>query len=86
MMKVWKPSPQEIAETKGWGIWSKEVSEFPWHYDDTETCYIIEGEAIAFDDQDHKIRFRAGDMVQFERGLSCTWKISKPIRKRYLFG
>lgn len=24
----------------------KEVSEFPWHYDDEETCYILEGDSV----------------------------------------
>lgn len=23
-----------------WPIWQKETSEFPWHYDETETCYF----------------------------------------------
>ena len=28
----------------GWPIWTKEESEFPWTYDATETCYLLEGE------------------------------------------
>jgi uncharacterized cupin superfamily protein len=86
MMKVWQPTQEEIENTKGWGTWSKEVSEFPWYYDDTETCYILEGEASATDQKGNRIHFKTGDMVQFKEGLSCTWKISKAIRKRYRFG
>jgi uncharacterized cupin superfamily protein len=86
MMKVWQPTNEEIEKTKGWGTWSKEESEFPWHYDDTETCYILEGEASATDNKGNSIHFKAGDMVQFNEGLSCTWKINKAIRKRYQFG
>jgi uncharacterized cupin superfamily protein len=86
MMKVWQPTSEEIEKTKGWGTWNKEESEFPWYYDDTETCYILEGEAIATDNKGNKINFKAGDMVQFQEGLSCTWKINKAIRKRYKFG
>ncbi len=26
-----------------WGIWTREVSRFPWHYDESETCYFLEG-------------------------------------------
>ncbi len=29
MMKVWTPSEEEIKQTESWGIWSKEISEFP---------------------------------------------------------
>jgi len=25
-----------------WPIWQKEVSEFPWHYDEPESCYFLE--------------------------------------------
>ena len=86
MMKVWRPTPDEIKLTSGWDIWKKEASEFPWFYDDTETCYILEGEAMATDSKGDTIQFQAGDMVRFEKGLSCKWKISKDIKKRYLFG
>jgi uncharacterized protein len=86
MMKVWRPSPEEIEKSTKWGLWSKEESEFPWHYDETETCYILDGDAIVTDKAGNKIHFKAGDMVKFNEGLSCTWRINKAIRKRYLFG
>jgi uncharacterized cupin superfamily protein len=86
MMKVWSPTPDEIEKTSDWDIWSKEASEFPWYYDDTETCYILEGEATATDEAGNTITFQAGDMVKFEQGLTCKWKIKKNIKKRYLFG
>ena len=45
-MKMVKKKPTEEVlkklKVKSWGIWSKEVSEFDWSYDDTETCYILE--------------------------------------------
>ena len=86
MMKVWQPGQQEIEATDSWGIWTKEESEFPWFYDDKETCYILEGEAEAEDSKGNKIQFRKGDMVQFDQGLECTWRITKAIKKRYRFG
>ncbi len=85
-MKVWQPTPEEIAKTSDWGTWSKETSEFPWFYEEPETCFILEGEASATDDKGNSIHFKAGDMVKFEQGISCTWKIKKNIKKRYLFG
>jgi len=36
-MKVWQPDEGEINQTKSWGTWSKEASEFPWSYSDRET-------------------------------------------------
>jgi len=85
-MKVKKPSQQEISETDSWGIWGKEPSKFPWFYDDKETCYIIEGKATVTDTNGNQIFFKKGDIVEFEKGLECTWEISETIKKRYKFG
>ena len=85
-MTVRKASETEIQKAKHWGTWSKEVSVFNWEYDETETCYIIEGKAEVSDADGNKIEFQAGDLVKFEKGLHCTWKITSPILKRYLFG
>ena len=41
---VRKPSAEEVENCKGWPIWSCEVSEFDWEYDQKETCLIIEGD------------------------------------------
>ena len=37
-MKVYKPDDQEIKKTENWDRWEKEPSEFPWYYDEKETC------------------------------------------------
>ncbi len=85
-MNVWKPSLEEIEKTKSWDIWNKEQSEFSWQYEERETCYILEGEAEVIDKRGNRVTFKSGDMVQFDEGLVCTWKIKKEIRKRYYFG
>lgn len=86
MMKVWQPTSAEIKNTENWGTWKKEVSEFDWYYDEPEMCYILRGEASVFDKAGNSITFREGDMVKFEQGLKCIWKINKEIEKRFLFG
>ena len=83
-----KPSKEDLKKlnVESWGTWSKEVSEFDWSYGDTETCYILEGDVEVIDPQTgEKIEFTKGDLVQFEKGLKCIWKVKKPIRKYYNF-
>jgi uncharacterized protein len=86
MMKVWQPTIEEINKTENWGTWRKEVSEFDWYYEEPEMCYIIKGEASVTDEQGNSITFKGGDMVKFDQGLKCSWKINKDIEKRYNFG
>ena len=85
MQKI-KPTPQQIQTTQTWGTWKKEVSEFPWEYSEKETCYILEGSAEVTAESGEKITFAKGDWVSFEVGLKCTWKITKDIKKKYIFG
>lgn len=68
-----------------WPIWTKEVSSFPWSYDETETCYLLEGEVEVTPEGSAPVRFGAGDLVTFPAGLACRWKISRPVRKHYTF-
>lgn len=85
-MKVRKATPADIRKTEDWGTWSKGISEFPWQFSDKETCYILEGQATVVDGKGNEISFSKGDWVEFEKGLSCTWKITKAINKLYDFG
>jgi hypothetical protein len=32
------------------------------------------------------VRMGKGDLVTFPRGMSCTWKITRPVKKHYTFG
>jgi uncharacterized protein len=85
-VEIRKPTEAEKREASSWPIWTKEVSEFPWHYDERETCLLLEGEVTVTDEQGRAYSFGAGDLVVFPRGLSCTWKIVKAVRKHYNFG
>jgi uncharacterized cupin superfamily protein len=69
----------------GWPIWTKEVSTFPWTYDSSETCYLLEGEVVVTPDDGDPVEIRKGDLVTFPAGMSCTWEIRRPVRKHYTF-
>lgn len=75
---------QEL-EVFSWPIWTKEVSEFPWTYESTETCYLLEGEVLVTTENGEQVEIRAGDLVVFPQDLSCTWKVVAPVRKHYRF-
>lgn len=85
-IKIEQLSEEAIEERQisTWPVWEKEVSEFDWYYDQTEVCYILEGEVVVTTDKE-KVTIKAGDYVTFPAGLSCRWKILKPIRKHYTF-
>jgi uncharacterized cupin superfamily protein len=82
-----KPTSAELkAEgVEQWPIWEKEVSTFPWHYDEREVCFFLEGR-VAVRTATGVFEFGAGDLVTFRQGLSCTWEIREPVRKHYRFG
>ncbi len=67
-----------------WPIWSCDVSEFDWEYDDRESCYLLDGEVEVVTDNE-TVNFGAGDFVQFPQGLRCRWKVTRPVRKHYSF-
>ena len=68
-----------------WPIWTSEVSEFPWKYDVEESRLILEGEVYVTAGSE-SVEIKSGDFVIFPKGLSCVWKVTKPIRKHYKFG
>jgi uncharacterized cupin superfamily protein len=88
MIHVEKPSNEKLLEmnVNSWPIWEKGVSEFPWEYDEQETCYILEGEVIVTPENGSPVRFGKGDLVVFTEGLKCRWKINAAVRKHYKFG
>lgn len=87
-IKVTKPTEEELEElkVKSWPIWEKEESSFDWHYDDRETCYLLEGEVEVESADGNIISFASGDLVTFPKGLSCKWNVKKKVRKHYNFG
>lgn len=82
------PSAETLEKlgVKNWPIWTREASEFPWFYDEKETCYFLEGEVTVTPEGGEPVNIRKGDLVVFPQGMSCTWKIHKDVRKHYKFG
>lgn len=82
------PAPEKLDRmgVRSWPIWSKEESEFPWSYDEPETCYILEGNVVVTPDGGAPVEIKPGDLVTFPKGMSCTWAVKKAVRKHYKFG
>ena len=79
------PAKEKIKKlgVYNWPIWIKDVSEFPWEYDVTETCYFLEGEAIITPNDGDAVKLLKYDLVTFPKGMTCTWKITKNVKKHY---
>jgi hypothetical protein len=86
-IKIEKPT-QERLQQMGvftWPIWEKEKSRFDWYYDTAEVCYLLKGAVSVRTKQGKEVKFGAGDLVTFSKGLSCVWDIKEPVRKHYNF-
>ncbi|MCY4538913.1 MAG: cupin domain-containing protein [Chloroflexi bacterium] len=82
------PSDEQLTQldVSSWAIWEKEASEYHWLYEEKEVCYLLDGVVQVTPDDGQPVSFGAGDLVTFEEGLSCTWKILEPVRKHYVLG
>lgn len=82
------PSSDRLAALGvfSWPIWTREVSTFPWTYDDAETCYFLEGDVVVTLEDGSTVRMGQGDLVVFPAGMSCTWEIRSAVKKHYSFG
>ncbi|MCL2698987.1 MAG: cupin domain-containing protein [Defluviitaleaceae bacterium] len=78
------PTEEQKAEMKTKPIWGCDESVFDWHYDSEEICLLTEGE-VTVEYDGGSVSFGAGDLVVFPKGLSCVWKVTKAVRKHYIF-
>ena len=85
---ITQPTREQLSERGvfNWSIWTKEVSEFPWTYDEAETCYFLAGKVTVTPKVGEPITMGKGDLVTFPAGMSCTWKIDEAVEKHYKFG
>lgn len=86
-IKIEKPDPARLKElgALSWPIWTKEPSEFPWHYDDREVCYFLAGD-VTVETGGTEVVIGKGDLVTFPKGMDCKWIIRQTVRKHYNFG
>ena len=75
----------EKKDVFSWPVWRKEVSNFDWHYDSVEECYLLEGSVVIETENKEKVEFGKGDFVVFPKGLSCKWNIKAAVKKHYKF-
>ncbi|KAL7484215.1 hypothetical protein ACHAW6_009857 [Cyclotella cf. meneghiniana] len=79
----------EFLEKKGvfsWSKWSCPPSKFPWTYDSTESCYLLQGQVTVTPTDGRKpATFGKGDFITFPSGMSCTWDVSERVEKHYMF-
>ena len=71
---------------KRWPTWGCGVSKFPWTYDDSETCLLLQGKVtVTPTDGRAPVTISKGDLCTFPAGMSCTWDVVEPILKHYNF-
>jgi len=68
---------------KSWPVWTKEISEFQWEYDEKETCYILEGKMVVTPENGKPVSFGKGDACHLSERIKMHWKINSPVRKHY---
>jgi uncharacterized cupin superfamily protein len=88
-IQVEQPSPEKLKEweVSSWPIWECEPSTFPWHYEEQETCYLLEGKVkVKVKAKDSEVEFGKGGLVVFPQGLDCTWTVLEKVKKHYRFG
>jgi len=79
---------RETLQSKGvfdWPIWTKEPSRFPWTYQTSEICYLLEGDVTVTPEGGEPVRIGEGDLVTFPRGMFAEWEIHQAVRKHYTF-
>jgi len=80
---IMTPSEEEKAFMVMQPVWGCGIGNFNWLYDDKIISWLTEGEAtISYGGK--SIIIKAGDFVIFPKGLSCSWDVSKPVKKHFI--
>ncbi|KAL3513261.1 hypothetical protein ACH5RR_025978 [Cinchona calisaya] len=85
---ITNPPESKLSElgVRSWPKWGCPPSKFPWTYSSKETCYLLKGKVKVYPDGSDKIvEIGAGDLVEFPKGMSCTWDVSETVDKHYNF-
>lgn len=60
--------------------WECTPGFFNWYYTEDETVYIIYGEVFITENGIER-QLTKGDMAFFPAGSTCTWRVTKTVRK-----
>ncbi len=82
------PSPLklEVLGVEDWDTIERRVSIYSCSYDQTETCYIVDGEAVVITSDGETVCVSTGDLVVLMAGLSCVWDVRRPLRAHFRIG
>jgi uncharacterized protein len=98
-MNLWDKRVSDMAQIKikkmsldeakklgidSWSKWECEPDTFDWEYADQETAYVFEGDVIVTSG-DEEAHISENMLVSFPKGMKCTWKVQKTIKKVYTF-
>ena len=77
-------SEEELQEEGvfDWPVRKLGEEKMDWYYEETELCYIVEGEAVIATEFE-QTTVRAGDLVTFPKGLECVWDVESEIEMHY---
>ena len=80
------PKEEELKDIgiDKWSPWSCEPSVFDWTYNANETAYLFKGKVKVITPKE-EVEIKAGDLVFFPNGLSCTWEVLERVEKVYKF-
>ena len=69
-----------------WLLWEKGVADSAWAHDAGEILYSLDGHGVVTPADGGPVGIVTGNLVTVAVGLTCTWKVRSPLRKRYRFG
>ncbi|CAN0880166.1 hypothetical protein LINGRAHAP2_LOCUS13506 [Linum grandiflorum] len=79
-------SKLDALGVRSWPRWAFAPSKFPWTYSANETSYLLEGKATVYPEgSEEGVEIGAGDLIDFRKGMSCTWEVSVAVYKHYKF-
>jgi uncharacterized cupin superfamily protein len=72
------------GETLFAGEWSASVGAWRVNYEEWEFCHVLEGACELVPDDGPAQRYRAGDSFVIEPGFAGVWRVTEPMRKRFV--
>jgi uncharacterized cupin superfamily protein len=66
------------------GEWAADVGAWRVNYEEWEFCHVLEGVCELTPDGGATQRFEAGDSFVIEPGFVGVWRVTAPMRKRFV--